>query len=93
MTAVAITPPEGSGMNDFAETNPDKFDVAIAEQHSMTLPQDWPKREKTCSCNLFYILQRAYDQLIHDVALKIRRSFVLDKLIFWRRWSNSCRYL
>ena len=46
---IAITPAmsEGSGMNDFAKENPDKFyDVAIAEQHSMTLLLAWLKREK-----------------------------------------------
>ncbi len=71
---VAITPAmsEGSGMNDFAEKNPDKFyDVAIAEQHSMTYAAGLAKEGKKPVLAIYStFLQRAYDQLIHDVALQ-----------------------
>ena len=71
---VAITPAmsEGSGMNDFAEKYPDKFyDVAIAEQHSMTFAAGLAKEGKKPILAIYStFLQRAYDQLIHDVALQ-----------------------
>ena len=71
-------------MNDFAETNPDKFyDVAIAEQHSMTFAAGLLKKEKTYSMYLFTFLQRAYDQLIHDVALqKLDVTLAIDRAGF-----------
>ena len=71
---VAITPAmsEGSGMNYFAEKYPDKFfDVAIAEQHSMTFAAGLAKEGKKPILAIYStFLQRAYDQLIHDVALQ-----------------------
>ena len=71
---VAITPAmsEGSGMNDFAEKYPDIFyDVAIAEQHSMTFAAGLAKEGKKPILAIYStFLQRAYDQLIHDVALQ-----------------------
>ena len=71
---VAITPAmsEGSGMNDFAKKYPDKFyDVAIAEQHSMTFAAGLAKEGKKPILAIYStFLQRAYDQLIHDVALQ-----------------------
>tara|TARA_A100001234_G_C12636614_1_gene390309 strand:- start:1162 stop:3051 length:1890 start_codon:yes stop_codon:yes gene_type:complete len=81
---VAITPAmsEGSGMNDFAETNPDKFyDVAIAEQHSMTFAAGLAKEGKKPVLAIYStFLQRAYDQLIHDVALqKLDVTLAIDR--------------
>ena len=71
---IAITPAmsEGSGMNDFAEKYPDIFyDVAIAEQHSMTFAAGLAKEGKKPVLAIYStFLQRAYDQLIHDVALQ-----------------------
>tara|TARA_Y100000992_G_scaffold184562_1_gene124739 strand:+ start:1535 stop:3424 length:1890 start_codon:yes stop_codon:yes gene_type:complete len=84
---VAITPAmsEGSGMNDFAETNPDKFyDVAIAEQHSMTFAAGLAKEGKKPILAIYStFLQRAYDQLIHDVALqKLDVTLAIDRAGF-----------
>ena len=84
---VAITPAmsEGSGMNDFAETNPDKFyDVAIAEQHSMTFAAGLAKEGKKPVLAIYStFLQRAYDQLIHDVALqKLDVTLAIDRAGF-----------
>ena len=81
---VAITPAmsEGSGMNDFAEKNPDKFyDVAIAEQHSMTFAAGLAKEGKKPILAIYStFLQRAYDQLIHDVALqKLDVTLAIDR--------------
>ena len=84
---VAITPAmsEGSGMNDFAKNNPDKFyDVAIAEQHSMTFAAGLAKEGKKPILAIYStFLQRAYDQLIHDVALqKLDVTLAIDRAGF-----------
>ena len=84
---VAITPAmsEGSGMNDFAQKNPDKFyDVAIAEQHSMTFAAGLAKEGKKPILAIYStFLQRAYDQLIHDVALqKLDVTLAIDRAGF-----------
>ena len=71
---VAITPAmsEGSGMNEFSTKYPDQFfDVAIAEQHSMTFAAGLAKEGKKPILAIYStFLQRAYDQLIHDVSLQ-----------------------
>ena len=84
---VAITPAmsEGSGMNNFAEKNPEKFyDVAIAEQHSMTFAAGLAKEGKKPILAIYStFLQRAYDQLIHDVALqKLDVTLAIDRAGF-----------
>ncbi len=84
---IAITPAmsEGSGMNEFAEKYPDNFyDVAIAEQHSMTFAAGLAKEGKKPVLAIYStFLQRAYDQLIHDVALqKLDVTLAIDRAGF-----------
>lgn len=71
---VGITPAmcEGSGMVGFAKRFPDRFhDVAIAEQHAVTLAAGLAcEGVKPVVAIYSTFLQRAYDQLIHDVALQ-----------------------
>lgn len=71
---VGITPAmcEGSGMVEFAKRFPDRFyDVAIAEQHAVTLAAGLAcDGIKPVVAIYSTFLQRAYDQLIHDVALQ-----------------------
>ncbi|GIX31571.1 MAG: hypothetical protein KatS3mg124_2043 [Porticoccaceae bacterium] len=71
---VAITPAmcEGSGMRPFAERFPERFfDVGIAEQHAVTLAAGLACEGKKPVVAIYStFLQRAYDQLIHDVALQ-----------------------
>ncbi|WP_461482521.1 1-deoxy-D-xylulose-5-phosphate synthase [Porticoccus sp.] len=71
---VGITPAmcEGSGMVDFAQRFADRFhDVAIAEQHAVTLAAGLAcEGMKPVVAIYSTFLQRAYDQLIHDVALQ-----------------------
>ncbi|MCC6301559.1 MAG: 1-deoxy-D-xylulose-5-phosphate synthase [Gammaproteobacteria bacterium] len=73
-TLVAITPAmsDGSGMNEFARRFPAQFiDVGIAEQHSVTLAGGLACGGlKPVVAIYSTFLQRAYDQLIHDVALQ-----------------------
>jgi 1-deoxy-D-xylulose-5-phosphate synthase len=71
---IGITPAmgEGSGMNGFASRFPDRYlDVAIAEQHAVTLAAGMAcDGLKPVVAIYSTFLQRAYDQLIHDVALQ-----------------------
>ena len=71
---VAITPAmtEGSGLVNFSKTFPNQFyDVAIAEQHSMTFAAGLACSGKKPVLAIYStFLQRAYDQLIHDVAIQ-----------------------
>jgi len=81
---VAITPAmcEGSGMVEFAEQYPERFfDVAIAEQHSVTVAAGMAcEGLKPVVAIYSTFLQRAYDQLIHDVAIQnLDVTFGIDR--------------
>jgi 1-deoxy-D-xylulose-5-phosphate synthase len=81
---VAITPAmcEGSGMVAYAKAFPNRFyDVAIAEQHAVTLGAGMAcEGLKPVVAIYSTFLQRAYDQLIHDVALqKLDVTFAIDR--------------
>jgi 1-deoxy-D-xylulose-5-phosphate synthase len=81
---VAITPAmcEGSGMTRFAETFPTRFyDVGIAEQHAVTFAAGLAcGGMKPVVAIYSTFLQRAYDQLIHDVALQnLDVTFAIDR--------------
>ncbi len=81
---VAITPAmrEGSGLVEFSKKFPDRyFDVAIAEQHSVTFGAGLAIAGKKPVVAIYStFLQRAYDQLIHDVAVQnLNVTFALDR--------------
>ncbi len=81
---VAITPAmcEGSGMVKFAEHYAERFyDVAIAEQHAVTLGAGLAcEGQKPVVAIYSTFLQRAYDQLIHDVAIQnLDVTFAIDR--------------
>lgn len=81
---VGITPAmcEGSGMVDFAAQYADRFyDVAIAEQHAVTLAAGMAcEGQKPVVAIYSTFLQRAYDQLVHDVALQnLDVTFAIDR--------------
>ncbi len=71
---IGITPAmcDGSGLNAFAEKHPDRyFDVGIAEQHALTFAAGMAcDGLKPVVAIYSTFLQRAYDQLIHDIALQ-----------------------
>ena len=71
---VAITPAmsSGSGLHNMQQAFRDRvFDVGIAEQHAVTFAAGWAARGFVPYCVIYAtFLQRAYDQLIHDVALQ-----------------------
>lgn len=81
---VGITPAmrEGSGMVAFSEQFPDRYhDVAIAEQHAVTFAAGLAcEKIKPVVAIYSTFLQRAYDQLIHDVALQnLDVLFAIDR--------------
>lgn len=81
---MAVTPAmrEGSGMVKFSQQFPDQyFDVAIAEQHSVTFAAGLAKEGLHPVVAIYStFLQRAYDQLIHDVAIQnLPVLFAIDR--------------
>ncbi|MGB1192321.1 MAG: 1-deoxy-D-xylulose-5-phosphate synthase, partial [Pseudomonadales bacterium] len=81
---IAITPAmcEGSGMVAYAQQYPDRFyDVAIAEQHAVTVAGGFACEGKKPVVAIYStFLQRAYDQLIHDVAIQnLDVTFGIDR--------------
>lgn len=81
---IGITPAmrEGSGMVEFSERFPDRyFDVGIAEQHAVTFAAGLAcDKLKPVVAIYSTFLQRAYDQLIHDVALQnLPVLFAIDR--------------
>ena len=81
---VAITPamPTGSGLVDLMQKFPDRcIDVGIAEQHAVTLAAGLATQGMLPFCVIYStFLQRAYDQVLHDVALqKLGVVFCVDR--------------
>jgi 1-deoxy-D-xylulose-5-phosphate synthase len=81
---VGITPamPTGCSMNKLFEKMPDRaFDVGIAEQHAVTFSAGLAAQGMVPFCNIYStFMQRAYDQIIHDVAIqKLPVIFCLDR--------------
>ena len=81
---MGVTPamPSGSSMKFMMEAMPDRaFDVGICEQHAVTLSAGLATQGVKAFCNIYSsFMQRAYDQVIHDVALqKLPVIFCLDR--------------
>ena len=81
---LGITPamPSGSSMNIMMKAMPNRaFDVGIAEQHAVTFSAGLATQGLVPFCNIYSsFMQRAYDQVIHDVALqKLNVVFCLDR--------------
>ncbi|AEE24015.1 deoxyxylulose-5-phosphate synthase [Glaciecola sp. 4H-3-7+YE-5] len=81
---MAVTPAmrEGSGMVEFSQKFPEQyFDVAIAEQHAVTFAAGLAKEGQNAVVAIYStFLQRAYDQVIHDVALQeLPVLFAIDR--------------
>jgi 1-deoxy-D-xylulose-5-phosphate synthase len=82
IVAVTAAMPEGTGLVRFAETYPDRFfDVGIAEQHGVTFAAGLATEGlKPVVAIYSTFLQRAFDQIIHDVCLeKLPVVFALDR--------------
>ena len=81
---IGITPamPSGSSMNIMMKAMPDRaFDVGIAEQHAVTFSAGLATQGLLPFCNIYSsFMQRAYDQVVHDVALQnLNVVFCLDR--------------
>lgn len=81
---VGITPamPSGSSLNIMMKAMPDRaFDVGIAEQHAVTFSAGLATQGLVPFCNIYSsFMQRAYDQVIHDVAIQnLNVVFCLDR--------------
>lgn len=79
-----ITPamPSGSSLNIMMKAMPDRaIDVGIAEQHAVTLSAGMATQGLKVYCNIYSsFMQRAYDQVVHDVAIqKLPVIFCLDR--------------
>lgn len=86
-TIMGITPamPSGSSMNIMMKAMPDRaFDVGIAEQHAVTFAAGLAVQGLKPFCNIYSsFMQRAYDQVIHDVCLQeLPVIFCLDRAGF-----------
>ena len=81
---IGVTPAmlSGSSLNKMMNKMPDRtFDVGIAEQHAVTFSAGLATQNKLPFCNIYStFMQRAYDQLIHDVAIQnLNVVFCLDR--------------
>jgi 1-deoxy-D-xylulose-5-phosphate synthase len=82
IVAITAAMPKGTGLNIFADRFPARFfDVGIAEQHAVGFASGLAKKGFKPVVALYStFLQRAFDQIIHDVALqKLNVVFVLDR--------------
>jgi len=82
IVAITAAMPEGTGLAEFKQRFPDRFfDVGICEQHAVTFAAGLAKqgfRPVVCIYSTF--LQRAYDQIVHDVCLQnLPVTFCLDR--------------
>ena len=81
---IGVTPAmlSGSSLNKMMKKMPNRtFDVGIAEQHAVTFSAGIATQNKLPFCNIYStFMQRAYDQLIHDVAIQnLNVVFCLDR--------------
>jgi 1-deoxy-D-xylulose-5-phosphate synthase len=81
---VGVTPamPSGCSLNIMMKAMPDRaFDVGIAEQHAVTFSAGMATQGMVPFCNIYSsFMQRAYDQVVHDVALQnLNVVFCLDR--------------
>ncbi|MFE1602477.1 1-deoxy-D-xylulose-5-phosphate synthase [Methylobacterium sp. ID0610] len=82
VVAITAAMPSGTGVDIFAKAHPDRtFDVGIAEQHAVTFAAGLAAEGYRPFCAIYStFLQRAYDQVVHDVALQnLAVRFALDR--------------
>jgi 1-deoxy-D-xylulose-5-phosphate synthase len=82
IVAITAAMPSGTGLDKFAERFPDRcFDVGIAEQHGVTFAAGLAcEGMKPFAAIYSTFLQRAYDQVVHDVAIqRLPVRFALDR--------------
>jgi 1-deoxy-D-xylulose-5-phosphate synthase len=80
--AITAAMPAGTGLDQFAHSHPERFfDVGIAEQHAVTFAAGLAAQGMKPFCAIYStFLQRAYDQVVHDVAIQnLPVRFILDR--------------
>src|SRR3569623_431565 len=80
--AITAAMPSGTGLDKFAKAHPDQFfDVGIAEQHAVTFAAGLAAQGMRPFCAIYStFLQRAYDQVVHDVAIQnLPVRFAIDR--------------
>ena len=82
IVGITAAMPDGTGIGTFAKHFPDRaFDVGIAEQHAVTFAAGLATRGYKPFCTIYStFLQRAYDQVVHDVAIQgLPVRFAMDR--------------
>jgi len=82
VVAITAAMPDNTGLTEFARVLPERmFDVGIAEQHAVTFAAGLATRHIVPMVTIYStFLQRAYDQVIHDVAIQnLPVRFILDR--------------
>jgi 1-deoxy-D-xylulose-5-phosphate synthase len=82
IVAITAAMPDGTGLNEFSKEHPDKFfDVGIAEQHAVTFAAGLACEGFKPFVTIYStFLQRAYDQIVHDVAIQnLPVKFAIDR--------------
>ena len=85
IVALTAAMPDGTGLDRFGAAHPDRvYDVGIAEQHAVTFAAGMATEGIRPVCAIYStFLQRAFDQIVHDVALQnLPVTFVLDRAGF-----------
>jgi 1-deoxy-D-xylulose-5-phosphate synthase len=80
--AITAAMPSGTGLDKFAQAYPERFfDVGIAEQHAVTFAAGLAAQGMRPFCAIYStFLQRAYDQVVHDVAIQnLPVRFAIDR--------------
>jgi 1-deoxy-D-xylulose-5-phosphate synthase len=80
--AITAAMPSGTGVDKFAQSHPERsFDVGIAEQHGVTFAAGLAAQGMRPFCAIYStFLQRAYDQVVHDVAIQnLPVRFAIDR--------------
>jgi 1-deoxy-D-xylulose-5-phosphate synthase len=93
VVAVTAAMPSGTGVDIFGKAFPDRtFDVGIAEQHAVTFAAGLASEGlKPFAVIYSTFLQRAYDQVVHDVAIQnLPVRFMMDRAPCWRRRLHPC---
>ncbi|MDF2995876.1 MAG: 1-deoxy-D-xylulose-5-phosphate synthase [Xanthobacteraceae bacterium] len=82
IVAITAAMPSGTGLDRFARVHPERFfDVGIAEQHAVTFAAGLAAQGMRPFCAIYStFLQRAYDQVVHDVAIQnLPVRFAIDR--------------
>jgi 1-deoxy-D-xylulose-5-phosphate synthase len=82
IVAITAAMPSGTGLDHFEKAHPERmFDVGIAEQHAVTFAAGMATEGQKPFCAIYStFLQRAYDQVVHDVAIQnLPVRFALDR--------------